>query len=338
MLGETGVNPPLSPTLPHPSSVLPAAIPQRKSPLGPLFLGFFLVILVAGAIGAAYYFAKFRPAAEPSPTPVPSLAPSSTPSATPSATPKSSLKPVSIIKPSPTPTPTPFSLPSLDVRFGNPSANVKQTIDEGAGEGRVIYREYTSIQAGVFDEVKSVWSPKVTVCFHLTASEQVAGKLIKFRLTYDGKTEVEDNMSWIDTLEAGRIYDWCHDVTTDLGKHTAKLVVNTDKSLKEYSYANNVAEVSWENIADNVAPNFTLMGPSNEGTSGTCLFPQYVSDNVTPYSELRIDQKVDGADWTKYLGDRYCFTGASGASHTYAVRVTDLRGNKNEQSKTFVLY
>jgi len=259
------VSPPVS-APPPPTPELPVMIPKRKSPLGPALSRLLHRCpssrcprrrLLLGQIQAhrsrAYPNCHSQSYSHPEP------------SATPSATPKSSLKPTSAIKA--TPTATPFSLPSLDVRFGNPSAVVKQTIDEGAGDGRVINREYTSIQAGQFDEVKSAWSPKVTVCFHLTASEKVAGKLIKFTMTYDGKTEVEDNMSWIDELEAGRIYDWCHDVTTDIGKHSAKLTVNADKSLKEYNYANGVAEVSWENLADNVAPNFTLLGPNNEGVS-----------------------------------------------------------------------
>jgi hypothetical protein len=81
-----------------------------------------------------------------------------------------------------------------------------------------------------------------------------------------------------------------------------------------------------------------LLGPSNEGAGGTCLFPQYISDNVTPLANLKIEQKIDGAEWVKYGGTRYCFQGTSGSSHTYAVKTTDERGNANEQTKTFVLY
>lgn len=340
-------NPELSSSLPPSPPVSPVIVHPRSSPLGPFFMGVFIILLLVAGVGAGYYFVKLRPSKEPSPTPAASLLPSPTPSpsATASATPrlvKPSLKPTSALKPTPsavaTPTPTPFSLPSLDVRFGNPSSRVKQTMDEGAGDGRVINREYTSIQAGQFDEIKSSWQPKITVCFHLTASEKVAGRLIKFTLTYDGKTEVEDNMSWIPELEAGRIYDWCHDVTTDLGKHTAKLVINADRSLKESNYGNDVAEVSWENLADNVAPNYTLMGPVNEGASGTCFFPQYIEDNVTPYTSLKLEHKIDAGAWAPYSGDRHCFVGTTGASHSYSFRITDLRGNKNEQSKTFVLY
>jgi len=59
---------------------------------------------------------------------------------------------------------------------------------------------------------------------------------------------------------------------------------------------------------------------------------------VTPYASLKLEHKIDSEAWATFSADRYCFTGTSGTSHTYAFRVTDLRGNKNEQSKSFVLY
>lgn len=354
MLGETEVQstvppspapePVAPPAPPTPSYTPPAYVPPTsKFSLGPLLLGFFLVILVAGAVGVAYYTAKFRTAVTPSPTPTiepsvlpsPSLASSATPSATPKTSLNQSAKPTS----KPTPTATPFSLPGLDLRFGNPSANVKQTIDENNGAGRVINREYTSIQAGQFDEVSSTLSPKVTVCYHLVASEAMAGKLIKFSMTVDDKDEVSDTMSWIDNLEAGRIYDWCHDVTTSIGKHTAKLTINGDKSVKEANYGNDIASVTWENLADNVAPNFTVSGPFDWGDNGTCLLiPSAPTDNVTASKDLKIEQKVDGGNWTPVVGAQYCFKGTSGSTHTYAVHVVDARNNSAEQVKTFQLF
>lgn len=346
MLGDTEIQPPVTPTpqsepvapAPTPSYTPPTYVPPRKSPLGPLLLGFFLIILIAGALAAAYYVTKFRADNAPSPSPSAAVSPSPSlaASATPSAAVKASLKPVSAIKP--TPTPTPFSLPNLDLYFANPSAHIKQTVDEGTGDGRVIYREYTSIQAGQFDEVKTSWSPKVTACFHLVASEAIAGKLIKFTMTLDDKTEVEDTMSWIDRLEAGKVYDWCHDVTTAIGQHSARLTINGDKSVKESNYGNDLARVDWTNLADNVAPNFTLVGPVDEGTDGTCLFPQNISDNVSIFADLKIEQKVDGGNWSSYPGNHYCFTGTSGATHSYAIKITDARGNSSEQSKTFPLF
>lgn len=172
----------------------------------------------------------------------------------------------------------------------------------------------------------------------MVANENIEGKNVKFTFSLDDKVEVEDTLSQYDKLEAGRLYDWCHDVTTSIGKHTAKLSLNGDKSLKEANYVNNLARVDWENLSDKIAPNFTLMGPNNEGAAGTCLFPQYISDNVTPNSDLKIDHKIDSADWTKFEGSRYCFVGTAGSSHSYSARVTDARGNINEQKKTFVLY
>ncbi len=349
-----------SPTPPTPSPVppelvtpappvMPSYIPKRKAPILPLLFGFLIVITIAAAMGIAYYKTKLTASPAPSPSPTvtatPTPEPSIEPSATPSASPKSSLKPSAMPvasatpKPSVAPTPTPVPQTTLDIRFGNPSANIKQTIDEGQGDGRVINREYTSIQAGQFDEVASAWSPRVTVCYHIVSNEEVAGKNVKFSLSVDDKVEVEDNLGGYDKLEAGRLYDWCHDVTTGIGKHVARLTLNPDKSLKESNYVNSLGRVDWENLPDKIAPNFTLVGPTNEGAGRTCFVsPQYLSDNVTPVIDLKVEHKVDGNAWVVYTDPQYCFTGTSGSTHTYGLRATDARGNINEQTKTFILY
>ena len=321
----------------------------RQSPLGPLLLGFFLALLLTGLIGFAYFKTKVStPTPSPTPTATPAL--SLTPSPSPEDTPFPTRKPVSAINPAgaaerldsraPTPIPQPASPtggPTLDIRFGNPSANVKQTIDEGKGDGRVINREYTSIQAGQFDEVSSTWSPRVTVCFHLVSGEDIPGKNIKFSMSLDDKIEVEDNMGWIDKLEAGKIYDWCHDVTNNIGKHTAKLLLNPDKSIKEYNYTNDLARLEWENLADKIAPNFTLTGPTQDNTK-TCLSLRYISDNVTKTSDLKVEEKLDSSNWATTTATTFCTTGISGSEHIYTAKITDARGNVNEQKKTFVLY
>ena len=339
MLGDT-INQPVVETPP-----IPVVPPKPKSSILPLIFGFLLVIILAAVVGVVYYKNQLSSTPAPSPSPIASTLPTPTdPSSTPSASPKSSLKPSSSSKntttatATPRPTPVAVVLPSLDLRFGNPSGNFKQTIDEGNGDGRVIYREFTSIQAGQFDEVKSSWSPKVTLCFHIVANESVAGKDIKFTFSLDDKQELEDNLGTYDKLEAGRIYDWCHDSTTGIGKHTAKLQLNSDKSLKENNSNNNLARIDWENLADKIAPNFTLVGPFDWGTNGTCLLTQYVEDNVTPIANLKVEQQVDAEAWATQTGGQYCFKGSAGSSHTYAVKITDARGNINEQKKTFVLY
>lgn len=353
---ETNPNP-IPPELVTPP-VTPTYIPKRQAPILPIFFGFLIVITIAAAMGIAYYKTKLTasvtaspsPTAVSTPTPTPSVDPTATPSGSPkssvkasakpvsSTVPKSSSKPSSTPAPTPTPTATPFSQPTLDIRFGNPSAHIKQTYDDGSGAGRVINREYASIQNGSFDEVQSGWSPRVTVCYHIVSNEEIKGSDVKFILTLDDKTEVEDNLGGYDKLEAGRIYDWCHDTTSSIGSHTSRLVLNGGKSLKESNYTNGSARIDWVNLADNIAPNFTLMGPNNEGESGTCVFPQYVSDNVSLYANLKIEQKVDSGDWTKFEGNRYCFKGDTGSSHTYTSRITDERGNSSQQTKTFVLF
>lgn len=334
----------------EPSYVAPPNIAPVKSPFGPLVFGFFLVIFVAGAIAVAYYMSRFQasPTASPSPSVVasPPPSPSNEASATPSASPAvgktpttPSIKPVSAIKmtASPIPGQSSFSLPSLDIRFGNPSANVKQTIDEGNGDGRVINREYTSIQVGQFDEVKASYAPKVTVCFHIIANEPVEGKDIKLSFVLNSNSPIEDTLSQYNKLEAGRLYDYCREVSTEIGKHTAKLSFNSDKSIKESNYSNNLGTVTYENLADNVAPNFTLVGPTNDAGK-TCLTATHVSDNVTSISNLKLERKIGTGAWETTTDPTYCFSGTSGAQQTYSFRVTDQRNNKTEQTKTFNLF
>ncbi|MFZ2199193.1 MAG: hypothetical protein WAV40_00150 [Microgenomates group bacterium] len=314
---------------------------MSKFSLIPLITGFLVVVIVASILGIVYFKTVFKPTPSPSPTPSPAPSLIASPSPLPSATSKPTKKPASKpVVPSPisSPTPTPVPIPSLDIRFSNPSANVKQTYDDGSGVGRVVNREYSSIQVGQFDEIASAWSPRITVCYHIVSNEEIKGKDVKFVLTLDDKTDVEDNLGQYDKLEAGRTYDWCHDMTNDLGKHKAALTLNGDKSIKEIIYTNDIAKLEWESLRDYIAPNYTLIGPTNEGETGTCLFPQYISDNVTPYASLKIEQQVDSGSWTSFAGSRYCFVGTSGSSHTYKIKITDARGNANEQSKTFVLY
>lgn len=338
------VTPP--PVIPPAPTYIPAK--PRSSPL-PILFGFLIVIVVAAAIGIAYYKAKLTSSITPTPTPSatvsPSIEPSASPSTSPSASPKSSVKPVGKSSAIPTTKPTvvPSSslnpAPTLDIRFGNPSANVKQTFDDGSDDGRVINREYTSIQVGEFDELSSTWSPRVTVCFHFVSNENInSGKDLKYRFSVDDKVSSEGDMGQYEKIEAGRLYDMCQDVTTDVGVHTAKLTLNPEKSLRELTYVNDLARLEWKNLTDQIAPNYTLIGPNDEGDAGTCLLPQYISDNVTSYANLKIEQKIDNSDWSKFDGDRYCFKGNSGDEHAFAIKITDARGNANEQKRTFVLY
>jgi hypothetical protein len=337
--------PPTSVPIPPALTFVP---PKPKTSILPIIFGFLIVVILAAVFGVVYYKNKLTVSSSPMPTssaiplasaePEASVEPSSSSSASPKSSVKPTTKPVTLIKTTTSPTPTPVPQPTLDIRFGNPSVNVKQTYDDGSGAGRVINREYTSVQSGQFDEVPASWSPRITTCFHIVANEEIKGSDLKFTFTLDDKVEVEDSLAQYDKLEAGRLYDWCRDTISSIGKHTAKLLINPSKSLKESGYTNDLARVDWENLADIIAPNFTLMGPNDEGDSGTCLFPQYVSDNVTAYANLKIEQKVDDAGWTKFEGSRYCFKGTSGSTHSYASRITDERGNAHEQKKTFVLY
>ena len=343
------VPPDIIPTTP----ILPLKT-RHHNPIGPLLLGVVVVFVLAAALGGAYYMSKLKqeissspaPLPTPSPTVEPSPEPETSPSPEASSSPKASAKPT--VKPttipsphaSPSPTPTPYQPPTFDLRFGNPAGNSRQTIDDGSGNGREINREYTSVQIGQFDEVKQAWSPRVTVCFHLVANENVSdGKLVKYSLTLDDKEIDSGTLSQYDRLESGRLYDYCHDATIDLGRHSLKLTVNGDKSLKESNHSNNFARVDYENLTDNIAPNFTLSGPYDWGENGTCfLIPSAPTDNVSTASELKLEQKVDGGTWSSMVDASYCFQGTSGSAHSFAARVLDARGNKNEQNKTFNLF
>lgn len=325
--------------------------PERpKFPLFPVLIGFFVVIIASSLMGVMYYKTIFSPSSDASPMPMPSATllpsptlspiPTAVSSAAPAASIKPSLKPVSALPSSspvssPTPTPSPIT---LDVRFGNPSAIVKQTYDDGSGIGRVINREYSSVQVGTFDEVTTGWSPTVTVCYQIVANESVSGKDVKLKFALDDRSVVEDSLSQYDRLEPGRLYSWCRDTTNDIGKHTAKLSLNDDKSLREVVSSNNVAKLDWENLADKIAPNISFGGPFDWEHKGTCFVVYAPSDNVNKISEIKVEQQADSQAWSSVVDGTYCFEGSSGSSHTYKVRAVDARGNTNEQSKSFVLY
>lgn len=334
---------PVAPPTPAPVTSPPTDstpyIPTKSSSAAPFFFGLFLVLLVAGALSFLYYQRFLSPASSPAPSPAVSPSPSPVASPLPSSTPLETRKPSPTPKPSPiaTPTSTPTPLTNFDIRFGNPSANVKQTYDDGSGAGRVINREFTSIQAGQFDELPASWNPRVTICFHVVANEDVPGKNIKFSFALDDKVEVEDTLSQYDKLEAGRLYDWCHDVTTSIGKHTGKMLLNGDKSVKEGNYVNDLGRIDFENLADNVAPNYIITGPTQEGAN-TCVALGFVSDNVTPVTSLKIERKLDAGAWETTTATSHCTTGTAGSSHTYEFKVSDARNNVNQQSKTFNLF
>ncbi len=346
-------------TEPDTTPELPVSKPKSTSPIIPVLFGVVVVVILSAVLAGLYYFAKLKKevaSVTPSPSPTiiasPTAEPSST--ATASASPKTSAKPSAKAsskptsasatpKPSPSvsssPTPTPVtSNATLDVRFGNPSALVKQTYDDGSGDGRVINREFSSIQFGEFDELKASWSVKVTTCFHVVSNQDLEGNKLGYTLREDDKVLVEGTLSQYAKVEAGKIYDVCHDVSSSIGSHKLELTINNTKSLGEVTYANNTARLDYKNLADNIAPNFTLAGPYNWNENGTCFLINYPEDNVTPVSSLKVEHKVDTADWTTQSAAQYCFKGTTGSARTYSVRITDARGNKNEQSSTFNLY
>lgn len=346
------ISPPPLPTEPDTTPELPVSKPKSVSPIIPILFGVVVVVIISAILAGFYYFAKLKKevaSVTPSPTPTtvatPTPEPSSTASA--SASPKTSVKPTSIasatpktspsVSPSPTPPPTTSST-TLDVRFGNPSAHVKQTYDDRSGDGRVINREFSSIQIGEFDELKASWAVKVTACFHIVSNQDLEGSKLGYSLREDDKILVEGTLSQYAKVEAGKIYDVCHDVSSSIGNHKLELTINNTKSLAESAYANNTARLDYKNLADNIAPNFTLSGPHNWNENGTCFLLSYPNDNVTEVKDLKIEHKIDSGDWVAQPKADYCFKGNSGSAHSYAVRMTDARGNKNEQSSTFNLY
>lgn len=349
--------PPLYPA-PETTPELPLGKQKTTSPIIPVLFGVVVVVIVSSVLAGLYYFAKLKkevasvtPSPSPTlvatPTPEPSSSASASASPNPSVKPsaKASSKPTTIASATPkastgsSPTPTPVtSNATLDIRFGNPSAHVKQTYDDGSGDGRVINREFSSIQIGEFDELKASWAVKVTTCFHVVSNQDLEGSKVGYSLREDDKILVEGTLSQYSKIEAGKTYDVCHDVSTSIGTHKLELTINNAKSLGEASYANNTARLDYKNLADNIAPNFTLSGPYNWNENGTCFLLNYPNDNVTEVKDLKIEHKIDTGDWVPQPKADYCFKGNSGSAHSYAVRMTDARGNKNEQISTFNLY
>ena len=354
------VTPPPLPLDPEPTPELPIGKPKSTSPIIPVLFGVVVVVILSAVLAGLYYFAKLKKevaSVTPSPSPTIIASPTAEPSiaATASASPKTSAKPSAKAsskptstasatpKPSPSaltsPTPTPVtSNATLDVRFGNPSAHIKQTYDDGSGDGRVINREFSSIQIGEFDELKASWSVKVTTCFHVVSNQDLEGNKLGYTLREDDKVLVEGTLSQYAKVEAGKTYDVCHDVSSSIGSHKLELTINNAKSLGEATYANNTARLDYKNLADNIAPNFTLAGPYNWDENGTCFLINYPEDNVTPVASLKVEHKVDTADWTTQSAAQYCFKGTTGSARTYSVRMTDARGNINQQNSTFNLY
>jgi hypothetical protein len=341
--------PPLIPE-PEMTPELPLAKPKKSSAVLPMLFGVLVVLIISSVLAGTYYFSRLKKEvanANPSPIPTASLMPSIEPaasassSATPFVTQKPSSRPTTTPKPTPTPAPSqnPITTNStIDIRFSNPSAHVKQTLDEGSGDGRVINREFSSIQAGEFDEIRTSWSPRVTVCFHVTSNQDVEGNKLGYTITEDDKVLNEGTLAQYSKLEAGKTYDVCHDTTTNIGAHKLQLTINNTKSVGESTYANNTARIDFKNNVDNVAPNYALFGPNNGGTKGTCFNLAYLEDNVTPVNNLKVERRLDGGEWTTLSGLEYCVTGTAGSQHTLATLVTDARGNKNEQSSIFNLY
>ncbi|GAB4026191.1 MAG: hypothetical protein Fur0011_0960 [Candidatus Microgenomates bacterium] len=329
---------------------LPVRKPKTPSPIIPMLIGVVVVVIASSFFAGLYYFSKLKKevaSVTPSPSPTLISSPTAEPSSTASvsASPKTSAKPsakassktATTTPASPIPT-TVTSSATLDVRFGNPSAHIKQTYDDGSGDGRVINREFSSIQIGEFDEVRASWAVKVTVCFHVISNQDLEGGKLGYTLSEDDKILVEGTLSQYAKVEVGKIYDVCHDVSSSIGSHKLELTINNSKSLVEATYANNTARLDYKNLADNIAPNFTLSGPHNWNENGTCFVLSYPNDNVTEVKDLIIEHKIDSGDWLSQSKTDYCFKGNSGSVHSYTVRMTDARGNKNEQSSTFNLY
>ncbi|MBP9702072.1 hypothetical protein KBD69_00145 [Candidatus Woesebacteria bacterium] len=355
---QSPVTPPPLVTQPETTPVLPLGKPKSSSPIIPMLLGVVVVVIVSSFFAGLYYFSKLKKevaSVTPSPSPSVMASPTVEPSATAtaSASPKTSAKPSSKASSKPTtiatdtpkasttssPTPTPVtSSATLDVRFGNPSAHIKQTYDDNTGAGRVINREFSSTQIGEFDELKSGWAAKITTCFHVVSNQDTEGSKLGYTLREDDKVVAEGTLSQYSKIEAGKTYDVCRDVSIGIGTHKIELTINNAKALGESTYANNTARLDYKNLADNIAPNFTLSGPYNWNENGTCFLLNYPNDNVTEVKDLKIEHKIDSGDWVTQPKADYCFKGNSGSAHSYAVRMTDARGNKNEQSSTFNLY
>lgn len=329
-------------TTPTPPSFV---ITQKPNPV--ILTIILIIVILLGTTSVLAYqnyqlkkrlsFLQLTPLPQPetiTPTPSPTF-PTSPLSAPDAASPK----PAPIIKPSTTPQPV-----TLDLFFDSPASYIARGYDKGDGKGLISEGQFSGDSNHAFDELNKLWASPVSACFQIKTNQAITGSEISYQLFLDNTKIREDHLGnyslkstgygLIATNTANSVVPFCQQVDSSVGNHSVKLVLNSNKSTSETNYSNNTAEATYQIKADSVPPAFNIYGPNKE-TEGTCVFINDVSDNISNYSDLTIIDRLDNNSWGNYHYPRYCVAGTTGEQHTYYVKITDLRGNTAEKSKTF---
>ncbi len=239
---------------------------------------------------------------------------------------------VSKISPSLKPTPTPIQAGDISLTPGY--SKISRSYDKGDGQGAIVDKTFYYGAYAIFDEISPYWGSVMQICLELKTSQNLQGKNLDVDVTVDGLRQGRTTLSYLDSLSANSKVEFCRDSSASVGRHNVTIEVNRDKRIVESNYSNNSFSLNYEISPDNMPPSFTIYGPVKE-IEGTCLWPQEISDNISPYSDMNIQINFDNNQLTTFNGSRSCIAGSPGETHTYYVKITDKRGNTTEKNKNF---
>lgn len=177
----------------------------------------------------------------------------------------------------------------------------------------------------------------ITACFRILSSGNVPGQEVTYQVTDNGVKLFEQKLPSEPITSAGVAV--CHQVPQSPGDHTIALNVNSNKAISETNYNNNSVSFRYHYEGDGQGPSITLPWEAGKYTNwGTCFFSATVKDNVTPYSEIKIEYFFDNQSTSPNSDGYICKQGTTGESHTFKVRATDGSGNTSEVTKNFTLF
>lgn len=292
--------------------------------------GFILVpalVLVAAVIAVSTFvtYRQTRNFLSSSPTPL------STPRSSASAfAPLPQSTPPPKIVPSATPSPKPLT---LDISV-DPNGTINRKINDGSGKGLVDQGTVTLSESPTYTPVIDLWKDIITACIQTKSNETISGTNLSYSVTDNGKQISNQKYDAASITPAG--IQVCIPLSRSGGDHEITFTANSDKQVREVSFSNNTVSFKYTMKGDSQAPTYYIVGPNKE-TEGTCIFPQSMHDNLSLYSEIKVEQFIDNQLKTPDEYGRICLQGPAGESHTYNVRATDKAGNTNEQSKQFTL-
>lgn len=229
------------------------------------------------------------------------------------------------------PTATPISSPTLapkvaDYHFSNYGKLIRQ-YNDGSGSGyNTSYYDYFSNPS--FDPVISLWNDNVKACVQIQDTNFTSNLWVSL--------VIEDNGNQINARDIHPGDEICIDLPITSGQHQIKMSLNSGKTIAETDYNNNILQFNYTMKPDTQAPTYDIFGPIKIDGQGTCMFAQHLSDNLTLYSNIQLEQYIDNQLLTPDQYGRVCIQANSGESHSYKAKATDQVGNTNEQSKQFI--